>query len=553
VQRAEVSGTIAERDFFYRFKARLFDNKGNTMFHPKSSGQSGFFPRGVADQRRIWWVASWLVMLVAGPLGGVESWAAQLKAGAAKIDISRVESGPLESPLFAKALVIKSDATTVVLVTLDVVSFGEIGHIPNDFIEKVRARAEKELGLKSKQIMFNASHCHGAPCKDVEERTFQVIKRAVAKLVPVRVGVGVGQEDRIMENRRMFLKSGKEIDVRQAYSLPPDEEVVGVGPVDTEIGILRLDREDGRPLALVYNFAVHPIQGVPSGNQTADMTGFSSQVIEDNLDQGAIAFFIQGCGGDINPIGYKNVDRPPNAEALGNMLGLSTLKSLRTIKTKADSRLAVINETIELPRANFAPRIAELETRLQVLVKSLRGTTLNLRTFMQLSAKHNIASEHPSYHISRYLHDEKMGKSELKTLDARNRSAMKAYIRNIYTMEEITRLQTNLRLLKKNQQKNLDAEKRTIDVEVAGIRIGDFLLITFPGELTVRIGLRIKKRTKHEHTFVAGYTNGYIYYSPTNEQMRNVGGAQEDSDCILGPGWLELFDKKVDELVQRLK
>ncbi|HIA18781.1 MAG TPA: hypothetical protein EYN70_05070, partial [Planctomycetaceae bacterium] len=140
-----MSGTIAERDFFYRFKARLFDNKGNTMFHPKSSWQSGLLPRGAADRRRIWWLASWLVMLVAGPLGGVESWAAQLKAGAAKIDISRVESGPLESPLFAKALVIKSDATTVVLVTLDVVSFGEIGSIPNDFIEKVRARAEKEL------------------------------------------------------------------------------------------------------------------------------------------------------------------------------------------------------------------------------------------------------------------------------------------------------------------------------------------------------------------------------------------------------------------------
>ena len=523
------------------------------MFHSKRFGHACFFPRSTSHRLSIRWPLALLLLILVGASGTVETSGAQLRAGAAKIDISRVESGPLESPLFAKALVIKSDTATVVLVTLDVVSFGEIGSIPNDFIANVRARAEKELGLKSKQIMFNASHCHGAPCKDVQERTFQVIKRAASKLVPVRVGVGVGQEDRVMENRRMFLKNGKEIDVRQAYSLPPDEAVAGVGPVDTEIGILRLDREDGRPFALVYNFACHPIQGVPSGTQTADMTGFSSQVIEDNLDEETIALFIQGCGGDINPLGYKNVDRPPNAETLGNMLGLSTLKALRTIKTDADSRLAVINETIELPRADFAPRIAELETRLQVLVRSLRGTTLNLRTFMQLSAKHNIANEYPSYHISRYLHDEKMGKSELKTLDARNRSAMRAYIRNIYTMEEITRLQTNLRLLKKNQQKNLDAAKRTIDVEVAGIRIGDFLLITFPGELTVRIGLRIKKRTKHEHTFVAGYTNGYIYYCPTAEQMRNVGGAQEDSDCILGPGWLEIFDRKVDELVRRLK
>ncbi len=523
------------------------------MLYSKLSWQTCFRSFANGDRQRFRWALNCVMALVVVTLGATESIAAQLQAGAAKIDISRVQDGPLESPLFAKALVIKNDTTTVVLVTLDVVSFGEIGSIPNDFIEKVRGRAQKELGLNPGHIMFNASHCHGAPSKDVAERTFQVIKQAASKLVPVRVGVGVGREDRVMENRRMFLKNGKEIDVRQAYSLPPDEEIAGVGPVDSEIGILRLDREDGRTLALVYNFACHPIQGVPSGKQTADMTGFASQVIEDNLDKEAIALFIQGCGGDINPIGYKNVNRPPNAETLGNMLGLSTLKASRKIKTQASDRLGMINETVEVPRADFAPRIAELETRLQVLVKSLGGTTLNLRTFMQLAAKHNIAKDYPSYHISRYLHDEKMGKSEFKNLDARNRSAMKAYIRNIYTMEEITRLQTNLRLLKKNQQKNLDAEKRTIDVEVVGVRVGDFLLVTFPGELTVRIGLRIKKRTSHEHTFVAGYTNGYIYYCPTDEQMRNVGGAQEDSDCLVGPGWLDVFDKKVDELVQRLK
>ena len=137
-----------------------------------------------------------------------------------------------------------------------------------------------------------------------------------------------------------------------------------------------------------------------------------------------------------------------------------------------------------------------METRLESLVRSLGGTKLNLRTFMQLAAKHNIASEYPSYHISRYLHDEKKGKSELKMLDASNRSAMKAYIRNIYTMEEITRVQTNLRLLKKNQQKNLDAGKRTIEVEVVGVRVGEFLLLTFPGELTVQVGLRIKKTNR---------------------------------------------------------
>ena len=136
-----------------------------------------------------------------------------------------------------------------------------------------------------------------------------------------------------MENRRLKLKDGREVDVRHAYSLPPDDEVAEVGPIDPEIGVLRLDRRTAGTLAVVYNFACHPIQGVPGGGNTADITGFASQVIEDNLSDGAVALFLQGCGGDINPVVYKDVDHPRSAEPLGNMLGLSTLQAVRSDET----------------------------------------------------------------------------------------------------------------------------------------------------------------------------------------------------------------------------
>ena len=55
-----------------------------------------------------------------------------------------------------------------------------------------------------------------------------------------------------------------------------------------------------------------------------------------------------------------------------------------------------------------------------------------------------------------------------------------------------------------------------------------------------------------ELTFVAGCTNGYIYYAPTAEQLRNVGGAQEDSDCLLAPPWQALFEGKAAEMVRQL-
>jgi hypothetical protein len=129
---------------------------------------------------------------------------------------------------------------------------------------------------------------------------------------------------------------------------------------------------------------------------------------------------------------------------------------------------------------------------------------------------------------------------------------MERYVRNIHVMEELTRLQVNLNLLKKHQARNQAAEKRTIDVELLGMRIGQFVLVSFPGELTVQIGLNIKTASPHDLTFVAGCSNGYIYYAPTAEQLKNVGGAQEDSDCLLAPEWQKLYEQRVAEMLKKL-
>jgi hypothetical protein len=477
---------------------------------------------------------------------------AEMLAGAAKIDITNLEAGPVDGRLHARALVLQTGETKLAIVTLDVVSLGEIGHIQDDFLPKLRARIEKELKIPPTNVLVNTSHCHGIPCADVEEHTFQAVKQAAAGAVPVKVGTGSGHEDRISENRRMKLKSGKEADVRHAYSLPADDEVVSTGPIDPQIGVLRLDRQDGRTLAVVYNFACHPIQGMPSGANTADLTGFASEVIEDNLGEGAVALFLQGCGGDINPSLYKEPNLPRSAETLGNMLGLSTLKAIRKIEPKNDARLTVRNEALELPRSDLAPRIAALESEQERLMKSLTGTSLNLKTFLPLVVKYNLDREFPSYYAHRYLHETQLGREELAKHDADTRQKIKAYMQNILTMEQITRNNANLALLKMHQADNLAAAKRAIDVEVMGVRIGDFVLVTFPGELTVQIGLNIKNTSPHQPTFVAGYTNGYIYYCPTAEQMANVGYAQEDSDCILAPEWQSLFEAKVASLLKRL-
>jgi hypothetical protein len=509
-------------------------------------------PRQTVHRHSLWEVPVLVAVVILLVVSRRAVIAGSIRAGAAKVDITNRDAGPVNDLLFAKALALADRTTTVVLITVDAVAIGEIGGIRNGFLPNVRARLLRDFRIEPAHVLINASHCHGIVCADIEDRTVRAVGEALQAMVPVRTGAGVGHEDRIMQNRRMKLKNGREVDVRHAYSLPSDAEIAEVGPTDPQIGLLRLCREDGRTLAVVYNFACHPIQGVPSRGNTADLVGFASRVIEENLGGGAIALFVQGCGGDINPIGYKDVDHPRDAEPLGNLLGLSALRGLRQISCAPGGRLAIRSQTISLPRGDFAERIAAMEAEQVRLLKSLHGTSMNLKSFLPLAVKYGLSGDFPSAESHRYLHDRARGRDDLVKLDAENRKSLRDYIENIHTMEELTRVQTNLALLKKHQAQNAAAGKRTIDVEVAGLRVGDFVLVTFPGELTVRIGLEIKKSSLHRLTFVAGYTNGYIYYCPTPQQLLNPGFAQEDCDTLLAPDWLPIFEKAAAAILRSL-
>ncbi len=499
--------------------------------------------------RRIILTLAALSLLV--PLAAVRG--AALRAGVARVDITDRAARVVNDPLYAKALVVKSDVSTVVLITIDAVAIGEIGRIGDDFLSNVRSQLQKELGIAPDSVVINASHCHGVVRADTEQLTVQAVKEAWKAMTPVTVGAGAGHEDRISENRRLKMKDGSQVDMRRAYALPHDEDVAGVGPIDPEIGLLRLDREDGKPLAVLYNFACHPIMGVPNGGNTADITGFASKAIEEGLGDGALALFVQGCAGDINPVRYKAVTHPHDAEPLGNLLGLSVLRAVEEIETRDTAELKIVNEIIQLPRGtDMEQRIAAIQAEQAKLVQSLKATDINFKTFLPLLIQHRLSPDFPSYYSQGYLWDKALGKDDLAKQDAVNRANVESYLKNIQVMEQLTRLNTNLALLKSHHARTLAAETSTLDVEVAGLRIGDFRMVMFPGELAVEVGLNIKRAAAHPHTFVAGYTNGYIYYTPTAQQRGNTGYAQEDCDCLVAPQWQEMFETKALEILNAL-
>ena len=334
--------------------------------------------------------------------------AGTLRAGVAKSNITTDEPGAMVSdPLYAKALVLDDGRTKAVIITMDVTAIGGrrisqrmLDDVGEEFLPALRGRIEKELKIPGENVLVNASHTHPLGrllCDDAEqvERTFDAVSRAVQNMTEVKVGAGAGYEDRITMNRTLRLKNGLAWTVRYTNPCPPDEEVESVGPIDPEIGILRIDRMDGRPLAVVYNFACHPLFGDPQGSITANFPGIASKVIEENLGNDAMAPFLQGAGGDIMDVNFKNFDQPRDIEPLGTRLGLSTLKALREIQVK-NAALSVVSETIELPRRTDIPeRIKLLQQEQTGLLESLTGTSLNFKSFLPLYIKYTLSPDCP--------------------------------------------------------------------------------------------------------------------------------------------------------------
>lgn len=478
-----------------------------------------------------------------------------LRAGVGKREITTSDqSSVVHDPLYAKALVLDDGHTRVAIIGMDAVAIGGICDINDDFLPQLRSRIEGELAIPGLNVLVNASHTHTPGkmlCEHEEQvsRTFEAVREAVESLETVTVGCGTGHEDRFQINRTLRMRDGTGWTIRHANPCPPDEDVAGLGPLDPEIGIIRVDRLDGRPLAVVYNFACHPLLGVPGCAVTANFPGFASDVIEDNLD-GAMALFLQGAGGDVTEVLYKDAMLPRDARPVGRMLGLNTLEALQSIQT-GPAQLKVVNQPVRLPRRTDSDeRIAELRQEQAQLLASLRGTSLNFRSFLPLYLKHALNPDFPADYSYRYLQGEAIGDHDLQAMDAENRGNLDKYLSNIRAMEKLARIQDRIATFERHREINRDAGEDTVLTEVQGLRLGDCVLVTSPAEVLTQVGLNIKRDSPYEHTFLAAFSNGYIHYGPPASEYPM--GGYEVTECFLAPEWQEIFEQTVREVIAKL-
>ena len=268
---------------------------------------------------------------------------AEFRAGSAKVDItpkvwpvqlvgsfSERLADKAHDPLFARAIVCDDGQTRLAIVIVDNCLIGR------NYLDRAKALAAEHTRLRADRILVAATHTHTAPpgkdrrtnrddaahrayFKQLVEGIAEAIAQAEKNLVSAEMAHGVALVPEEIFNRRWHMKPGG-IAVNPFGSpddivrMNPPRNLIDrpAGPTDPEVHFISLrGTQDGRPIALLANYSLHYVGGLPAGGVSADYFGVFAGLIEKVLgaDKGYVAMMSNGTSGDINNISFR-IPRP---------------------------------------------------------------------------------------------------------------------------------------------------------------------------------------------------------------------------------------------------
>ncbi len=262
---------------------------------------------------------------------------AQLRAAVVKEDITpsdsqyllgygeRKSTGVLDH-IYHRIVAIDDGKTQFFIVSTDLCLYS-----PSEY-DKITARLQKEYGIDPLNVWWTTTHTHSAP----EVGAFGLYGIYLGN----RIGHAVDSVSQANINRRAIDENGK-----ASLGMNPDL------PVDRRIGLIRLDKEDGTPLVLLANYAMH---GTVMSGANLDISGDAPGVVAEYVEQktGVPMLYINGAAGNMAPI-YSVY---PNAKAghlsqFKVLLGDKILEANKKIEADVDSiKLVTGSLTVKTPR-----------------------------------------------------------------------------------------------------------------------------------------------------------------------------------------------------------
>ncbi|MBM3290092.1 MAG: hypothetical protein FJY92_08075, partial [Candidatus Hydrogenedentes bacterium] len=276
------------------------------------------------------------------------------EAGAAKVEITPPLETPLNGygdrmgrgavavhdPVWSRCLFMSDGKTPVLLVNADLCI------INRELRDRVLELAPPEVPKEN--IFLTATHTHSA--QGAMNRA--LVARAVSgRFIPEVLDATAQKIAESMQgalaNRRRATAGS---DVTTQDGLTENRRVPG-GPVDPQIGVIRVDDSDGNAIAILGNMAAHPttVGGADKYSVSADYPGFFYAAVEAQAGEGCVAMFLNGAEGDQRPGNPQGLEGWARTEWIGQQLAAKVMETASKI-TCGEPELRVRRAAPELPR-----------------------------------------------------------------------------------------------------------------------------------------------------------------------------------------------------------
>lgn len=251
--------------------------------------------------------------------------------------------------IWAKALIVKDNEKKYAIVTLDIL--GLPPNVKTDLLKRI-----SNNGWSKENIMLLPSHSHGSLemaalnsknnlgipqigifqpelLEFVLDKLEVLINTADQNFKPVKIGTQSKMLENANHNRR------------------------GDPEVDRELTITRVDKLDGKPLAVLVNWTAHPtfIDGKDM-LVSAEWPGYLQSDLQNLIGSDVTVMYYNGAEGDQSPVlngaGMNDYEK---IQEYGKKIAKEAFQVYRQIKPKANNILSFNYETVQLPKRRVHP------------------------------------------------------------------------------------------------------------------------------------------------------------------------------------------------------
>lgn len=275
----------------------------------------------------------------------------QLMAGTAKINITPENILPLHDSVFARSLVLEVGELRIAQISVDLVGFES---------ERVAKICKEKYGIS--RVLISASHSHSCPIALAlfdksktypsyttffEDRIVEVVGKALSNMFPARISAGHRTFPQLGFNRLIIRDDGRarESWVGDAHYNVENPERIPFGPVDPEVGVVKIEDMQGKPRVIMMNYACHSDIVCFNYEISADYPGVAARKVEEAFDNEVNCLFVQGAAGNVESLQISRrrtgPDDPVKSDyapmvRTGELLAYETIKLAKQLRSDSD-------------------------------------------------------------------------------------------------------------------------------------------------------------------------------------------------------------------------